>query len=1114
MKLRKILAGTLAAAMVLTSVPGVQFTATAADSDVAVTAAESTTGIPYGYENLPTEVLQNATVTTTTSDNVGTNVLMGDSEVVIIEAENPWINVKFATPQTVAGVLYYLSEGQVNGAVKKAKVEVKTEGSDEYQTVYQNGTYWVKSNDKKEALFTPVSKVTEVRFSGSEVIGVANRMEVRTLQILTVPENAVYERINQQVLQKNAKSNSYASGSKDNLTSVYKDGTAANAFDGDTNTLWHENYNTAGKGSTQMPSALNPIWIQTSFGQTDGVNNEETVGCLTYRGRPDSYANQANTKGLLSTRISKYVILAADVKSGVPQTGNWAVVKEGTMNDDISVGNAESVLEFAPVKATHIRLVCLSTYESDNFVCAGEIGLYRVNSAYGEGAELNELPKIGKVENGSTTMLPPGYETTNDANTDAAPDESASIVGSYISSKKARNITLWATPDEGYTFAGWKKDGVIVSRNAQLLIKTDEYSGYTPVFAVANSYTEITGISEDHVRASSQMGTNSGNDGPAWYAFNGTESNWWHTKYNSTGSGSDGIPSETNKIYIEARFDAAKNIRQITYTPRTNNGSVLCNAKDYEILVANSTETQPDDKKFVVVCRGQFPDTKDEKTVTLPYTVAATHVRLQISSRYYHGNNYLAAVKVGMKEEQGVNEKNVVNIVPLPEVISSNNDSLGTVSTDMQVALDKEDTIITMTAEPASGCHFVKWLVKDTQKGSVSERTTAEIKEIVNGTRYSYQALFAKDAEVGVSLNETYLTMTVGDEPQTLTPTVKNATNEIVTWTSDNRQVATVDNNGQVTAVGAGETTITANLASDNKSATCTVVVKGKTVDKTTLQTLCTKAQSLLNDGKTYSAESFGKLNTELDAAMDMVASGNSTEEECAEQESKLRDAMNSLVQLYKITVSATDDTAYNDLKLEVLRGKGEYYTEDETKHEKSVYLPMLSKVKVTAPEEVDYAEFAQWQIPDKNGIDGKAMCTAVSYTFYVTENMTLQASYDEVEPVVNIFCTSRYLTSLGKISFVAKRSIDKAYTVVGHGIVITDEVGYNTIYSKNPDALVKDAERTKKAVGKTTGNYGTYDARLKAGKKEKWYGRAYVTYKDSDGDTYTVYSAVRAYEG
>ena len=41
--------------------------------------------------------------------------------------------------------------------------------------------------------------------------------------------------------------------------------------------------------------------------------------------------------------------------------------------------------------------------------------------------------------------------------------------------------------------------------------------------------------------------------------------------------------------------------------------------------------------------------------------------------------------------------------------------------------------------------------------------------------------------------------------------------------------------------------------------------------------------------------------------------------------------------------------------------------------------------------------------------------------------------------------------------------------------------------------------------------NNGTYEAKMKCGKNEKWYGRSYVTYSDGH-TTYTIYSEVESY--
>ena len=87
----------------------------------------------------------------------------------------------------------------------------------------------------------------------------------------------------------------------------------------------------------------------------------------------------------------------------------------------------------------------------------------------------------------------------------------------------------------------------------------------------------------------------------------------------------------------------------------------------------------------------------------------------------------------------------------------------------------------------------------------------------------------AKTPVTSVTLDKTSLTLDVGGS-DTLAVTVKpdNATNKAVTWSSSNENVATVDQNGNVKAVGAGTAIITA-AASDGsgKTATCTVTVNG-----------------------------------------------------------------------------------------------------------------------------------------------------------------------------------------------------------------------------------------------------------------------------------------------
>ena len=91
----------------------------------------------------------------------------------------------------------------------------------------------------------------------------------------------------------------------------------------------------------------------------------------------------------------------------------------------------------------------------------------------------------------------------------------------------------------------------------------------------------------------------------------------------------------------------------------------------------------------------------------------------------------------------------------------------------------------------------------------------------------------------GVTLNKTALTLNIGAS-ETLTATVApaDATNKKVTWKSSDAAVASVDANGKVTGVKAGEATITVTTEDGGKTATCKVTVKPKLVSEITLAAL------------------------------------------------------------------------------------------------------------------------------------------------------------------------------------------------------------------------------------------------------------------------------------
>ena len=86
----------------------------------------------------------------------------------------------------------------------------------------------------------------------------------------------------------------------------------------------------------------------------------------------------------------------------------------------------------------------------------------------------------------------------------------------------------------------------------------------------------------------------------------------------------------------------------------------------------------------------------------------------------------------------------------------------------------------------------------------------------------------------GVSLNKNTLSLTVGGK-DTLIATVAptNASNQKVSWSTSSDKIASVDSNGNVTAVAQGSATITATTEDGKKTATCSVTVTASTVATT-----------------------------------------------------------------------------------------------------------------------------------------------------------------------------------------------------------------------------------------------------------------------------------------
>ena len=171
----------------------------------------------------------------------------------------------------------------------------------------------------------------------------------------------------------------------------------------------------------------------------------------------------------------------------------------------------------------------------------------------------------------------------------------------------------------------------------------------------------------------------------------------------------------------------------------------------------------------------------------------------------------------------------------------------------LELKVGEEDTLVA-TVVPSQASQIVTWTSSDESVATVDENGkvtavgvgTAIITAKTDNGLTTTCEVTVKPVVIpveGVTLDKTELALTEG-ETGALTATVNpdNASNKKVTWTSSDPTIASVDENGNVTAHKAGTVTITATTEDGSKTASCTVTVNpavipvtGVTLDKNAL---------------------------------------------------------------------------------------------------------------------------------------------------------------------------------------------------------------------------------------------------------------------------------------
>ena len=274
--------------------------------------------------------------------------------------------------------------------------------------------------------------------------------------------------------------------------------------------------------------------------------------------------------------------------------------------------------------------------------------------------------------------------------------------------------------------------------------------------------------------------------------------------------------TETVKVY-QSGVEPSLVITQNEYNLEAGGGSII-------VEVVSNVQvkmTIPEDVDWI-----SENQTKSVSTSTFHLDVAANDTYESRSAEITFSND-----ESGLSEKITVNQKGKTFIHVTSVTLDCNELTL----------IEGETVTLTATVAPENATNKnVTWSSSDEtvatvdQSGKVTAVKAGEATITVKTEDGSKTATCAVTVNpkvypvTGVSLDKTTITLTEGDA-QTLVATVapENATNKNVTWSSSDETVATVDQSGKVTAVKAGEATITVKTEDGGKTATCKVTVKG-----------------------------------------------------------------------------------------------------------------------------------------------------------------------------------------------------------------------------------------------------------------------------------------------
>lgn len=182
-------------------------------------------------------------------------------------------------------------------------------------------------------------------------------------------------------------------------------------------------------------------------------------------------------------------------------------------------------------------------------------------------------------------------------------------------------------------------------------------------------------------------------------------------------------------------------------------------------------------------------------------------------------DNEAPAIQSGAPKEVVLDAKQTQVNIPLEEVVKDDDNMTAaiTLTTNMSEAHQK---LITVAIQ---NCHLVIQPIE----ASVTTATTIPVHLKFNSNGKTVETDLTVKLEQGTGapfvINESEVAVEKG---KTITLTVKGMEGETATWKSEDKAIATVSEDGVVTGMKAGTTTIIATSEARNVTATCKVTVK------------------------------------------------------------------------------------------------------------------------------------------------------------------------------------------------------------------------------------------------------------------------------------------------